>query len=98
QQTKDLRNKYERARKSIAESVELRWPELHNHWDPAVAKLLHDEPDAVVKAIKSHPRYAEFDKMRVALEGMSSRDEALEQRWSKSQRLMRAIERVALAH
>jgi hypothetical protein len=98
QQSKELRVKYDRARTSIAESVELRWPELHNHWDPAVAKLLREEPDAVVKAIKSHPRYAEFDKMHTALDGMSSRDDALEQKWAKSQRLMRALERVALAH
>jgi hypothetical protein len=97
-QSKELQGKYDRARKAIAESVELRWPELHNHWDPAVAKLLRDEPDAVVKAIKSHPRYAEFDKMGAALDGMSSRDDALEQKWAKSQRLMRALERVALAH
>jgi hypothetical protein len=83
---------------SIHDALELRWPELRNRWDPAVDKILRDEADEVVRAIKSHPRYKRFARLHSQMQEISDRDDALEARWAKCHRLMRAIERVALAH
>jgi hypothetical protein len=98
QQERKLQRRYDRVRDVIWDSLELRWPELRNRWDPAVDRLLREEPDELVRAVKSHPKYAEFAKLHDENEKLGARDDALQTRWAKCQRLLRTLERVALAH
>jgi hypothetical protein len=83
---------------SILNKMELRWPDLHNRWTPEVDRILREEAAAVVSAIKSDRRYAEFDRLYAEYNDLSSKDEALEARWARCRRLMQTLERVALAH
>jgi hypothetical protein len=98
QKRKSLQTRFDESRRAIRDTLELRWPELNNRWDPEVDKLLKTEADAIVKAIKSDSRYRRFSRQYDQLNELADRDDALETRWAKSQRLMYAIERVALAH
>jgi hypothetical protein len=93
-----LRRQLDQSRREIRDALELRWPELRNRWDPAVAKLLRDDSAEVVSAIKAHKRYAQFSKGYDDLKERAKRDEESEVKWSKAVRLMRTLERVALAY
>jgi hypothetical protein len=98
QQQAALGKRYGRVRDAIWNTLELRWPELRNRWDPGVDGVLREEGDEVVRAIKAHPRYGQFTKLHDESGALSARDDALENRWAKSQRLVRTLERIALAH
>ncbi len=74
-----------------------RWPELKNRWNPRVAELLTTESDAVVQAIESHPKYAEFEKARQQLAAVEARQLDQDRIWVKCQRLVQRLESVALA-
>lgn len=74
-----------------------RWPELKNRWNPRVAELLTTEADAVVQAIESHPKFAEFEKLRLALEAVEAKQLDQDRLWVKCQRLVQRLESVALA-
>lgn len=93
-----MRGRYDDAREDILDALELRWPELANRWDPAVDRLLNDEPDELVRAIESDPRYGEFTKAQAELDALSAQDDALQLRHVKCRRLMNRISSVALAH
>jgi hypothetical protein len=82
----------------ICDGLEVRWPELHNRWDPAVDRILREEGGEVVKAIKSNRNYAEFDRIYIERNELASKDDALEAKWARCQRLMHRLERIALAH
>ena len=97
-QERELRDAYDDAREAITDALEVRWPELHNRWDPAVDRLLSDEPDGLVAAIESHPKYGAFTKSADELGTLSEQDDALQLRYVKCRRLMHRIESVALAH
>jgi hypothetical protein len=97
QREKSLRDEYDDARDAIRDSLELRWPEIVNRWDPAVERIIREEGDAVVAAIKSDPEYRQFTKLHADLDELATRDDELEKKWAKCHRLMRTLERVALA-
>lgn len=94
----EVRGRCDDAREDILDALELRWPELANRWDPAVDRLLNDEPDELVRAIESDPRYGEFTKAQAELDALSAQDDALQLRHVKCRRLMNRISSVALAH
>lgn len=97
-QQRELRDRYDDVREDIRDALELRWPELHNRWDPAVDRLLNDGADELVRAIESDPRYAEFTKLQDELNELAGQDDALQLRHVKCRRLMNRIKSVALAH
>jgi hypothetical protein len=94
---RELRTAYDEARESILDGLELRWPELRNRWDPAVERILKDEGDAVVRAVKAHPDYATFTKRFAELDAIAKTDDAAQAKWARCVRLMHVLERVALA-
>jgi hypothetical protein len=98
QEQKQLQDKFDDARGAIQDALELRWPELVNRWDPGVDRLLREEGDALIAAAKADSNYEAFTTSYEELEKLAERDDALETKWAKCHRLMRAIERVALAH
>ena len=98
QEQKQLQDKFDDARGAIQDALELRWPELGNRWDPAVDRILREEGDALIATAKADENYEAFMTSYNELEKLATRDEALETKWAKCHRLMRAIERVALAH
>ena len=94
----ELRDRYDDVCEEIRDALEVRWPELRNRWDPAVDRLLSDEPDGLVRAVESDRRYGEFTKLRDDLAKLAEQDDALQLRHVKCHRLMYRIESVALAH
>jgi hypothetical protein len=97
-ENRKLRRELEESRRSIRDALELRWPELRNRWDHGLHKVLRDDAAAIVVAIKSSPRYAQFSKAYDAQRERSTRDEESQVKWAKAIRLMRTLERVALAY
>lgn len=97
-QRNKLKNKLDDARDAICDALEVHWPELRNRWDPAVDRILREEGNEVVKTIKSNRQYAEFDRLHAKRNELASKDDALEAKWARCQRLMHVLERVALAH
>ena len=51
-----------------------------------------------MRAAKSHRRYDEFARLYDEYDKLGERDDVLQTRWAKCQRLLRTLERVALAH
>jgi hypothetical protein len=94
----ELEEQLDDVRDDIWDNLELRWPELHNRWDPAVDRMLREEGDELVRSIKSDKRFAEFDRLYVEHGELSSKDDALEAKWARCTRLVHMLERVALAH
>ena len=94
---KQLNNKYQAARRQIAESLKLRWPELENPWHPQAIEDLRAEGAEIVAAIESHGSFSTFDQTHNELEQRSAQSLDLERRWAKCQRFLRFAENVALA-
>ena len=94
---KQLNNKYQAARRQIAESLKLRWPELESPWHPQAIEDLRAEGAEIVAAIESHGSFSTFDQMHNELEQRSTQALDLERRWAKCQRFLRFAENVALA-
>jgi hypothetical protein len=81
----------------MRQAVLNRWPELANRWHPRVEAILHDESADVIKLIETHKNYSRCEQLRKELNRLSTQKEALDYRWVKCQRLIRALENVALA-
>jgi hypothetical protein len=81
----------------IAKQLKARWPELNNVWHPEVAKLLTVESAEVVRAIESHPRWQEMQKLEEEIIALDEQKLDREKQWCKCQRLIRTLENVALA-
>jgi hypothetical protein len=93
-----IRERYDAARQALRDLLEQRWPELASRWHPAVDRLLGEEGPAIVAAAKAHRQYAEFERLHAELGKRAADGDALEAKWAKCQRLLRTLERVALAH
>jgi Peptidase C13 family len=94
---KRINDKYQAARREIAESLKLRWPELENPWHPQTIEDMRTEGPEIVSAIESHGSYSTFDQMHNELEQRSTQSLDLDRRWAKCQRFLRFAENVALA-
>lgn len=94
---KQLNDKYQAARRQIAESLKLRCPELENPWHPQSIEDLRSNGPEIVAAIESHESYSTLNQMHDELEQRSTQSLDLERRWAKCQRFLRFAENVALA-
>jgi hypothetical protein len=74
-----------------------RWPELANPWTPAVAALVNDQGDAIRREIEQHAQFAKFQAQHQEFERLVAERLDQNRRWSKSQRLLRGLENIALA-
>ena len=59
--------------------------------------MLRHHSDEIAAYIQSQPEYAEFDRLHGEMEHFDSQNLDLERRWVKCQRLLWALESVALA-
>ncbi|MDP6446333.1 MAG: hypothetical protein QF805_21255 [Pirellulaceae bacterium] len=92
-----LNREYGSITKQINESLLFRWPQLNNRWHPESIALVADEGDTIIKAIESHARYKRFEELSAELQQISAKRLDFDKRWAKCQRLIRALENVALA-
>jgi ATP-dependent protease HslVU (ClpYQ) peptidase subunit len=83
--------------KQIRTTLVNRWPELTNLWNPQVQEFLGSESDTIIKAIESHPKYAEFDKRYQEGKHLTHDVLKLDKHWVKTQRVLRTLDNVALA-
>ncbi|MGE0535347.1 MAG: C13 family peptidase [Pirellulales bacterium] len=74
-----------------------RWPELENRWHAKVQDVLANEPDALMAAIESHPKWSECQRLHEEIEQLSGEALDLERKWVKTQRFAYVAESVALA-
>ena len=94
---KETKKAYDTARNEIRNEIRSRWPDLANTLSPGAQELLVSNAPEFIKAIEGHPKYAEWNKLRKEREKMDDEDFALEKRWAKHKRFIRALENVALA-
>lgn len=80
----------------LSSRLKMRWPELNNRWDPQVGALLTTDSEQVVRMIKQHPRYEELNRIEQEIDRADAQSLDLEKRWCKCQRLIRALENLAL--
>ena len=73
------------------------WPELNNPFNPVLPKLLKEQSEQILATAKSHPRYARSLQLKQEVDQLEARLLDLDRRWAKAQRLLRALETVALA-
>jgi hypothetical protein len=83
---------------SIRRDVLNRWPDLENAWNPRVQDILSREANDVTAFIESHANYGKMIALRGEVDGLNEQKLDLDRRWAKCQRLLRALENVALAH
>ena len=83
---------------SIRREVLNRWPELENPWNPRVQEILAHESSAVTALIEGHASFAKMRELRTEIDQLNEQKLNLDRRWVKCQRLLRALENVALAH
>ncbi len=88
---------YNTASNNIRKVLTNRWPELNNRWHPKTVDLLANHPEELVKLIESHADFPKIDKLRDELKKLTSDKLDIDRQWVKCQRLIRALENVALA-
>jgi hypothetical protein len=93
----DVQQEYDQARDAIKAAVLKRWPELSNPWHPSTARILKADADDLIDLIESHASYERFDKSGVELGDLDAAKLDYERDWAKHQRLIRALQGVALA-
>lgn len=84
-------------RNQIQSAIKLRWPELASPWHPEVARLLREEPEALVKAIESHASFLKLEQLSTRSSEHDTQARDAERKWVKCQRYLRVAENVALA-
>jgi hypothetical protein len=84
--------------KSIKRDLVNRWPELDNPGQPRFAEILANEAGDVAALIESHPSYSAMAALAGETDLLDDEKSNLDRRWAKCQRLIRALENVALAH
>ncbi|MBB73550.1 MAG: hypothetical protein CMJ75_03435 [Planctomycetaceae bacterium] len=92
-----MRGQYDKLAARIRREVINRWPELANPWHPSAAPIIQEEADAVVECVESHASYKRFSQLRQRLNRLSREQLDGDRKWAKCQRLIRALENVALA-
>ena len=96
-QSRKLSGELKKLTGEISKSVRNRWPEFANRWHPRVNEFLANEGQEIVRHIESHGSYKRFEAARQQIAGLSEKRFDLDRRWIKCQRLLRALENVALS-
>ncbi len=83
-------------KKEIADALKLKWPELANPWHPETARLVNEEPQLLLDAIRSHKRYEDFRNETRTIETLTEESEQKELQIVKLERLQYWLETLAL--
>lgn len=83
-------------RKEIGESLKKRWPELASPWHPESARLVSEEPEVLLDAIRSHKRYDELRSKTTQIESLTAESEQKELQVVKLERLQYWLETLAM--
>ncbi len=97
---RDLRTKTRELtnlRKELRSRLTRDWPELNNLFNPALPKLLREQSQQILASVEKHPRYGRSQQLQQEVDRLQSQLLDLDRRWAKAQRLLRALETVALA-
>ncbi|HIA18213.1 MAG TPA: hypothetical protein EYN70_02140 [Planctomycetaceae bacterium] len=100
QPNRDLRTKNRELaslRKELRSLLTKAWPELNNPFNPALPKLLAEQSKQILASAAKHPRYDRSVQLQKEVDQLQSQLLNLDRRWAKAQRLLRALETVALA-
>jgi len=89
---------YGKVCKQLSTAVLNRWPELASPWDPAAAETVAGHGKEIVGLIEKHKEFKNFEKLRGEMKKLSAQKLDHDRRWAKTQRLIRTLENVALAH
>lgn len=86
------RQSADRLRRSIADDLELRWPELANVLNPGAVELLTTRSQSFVAAVEQHPSYRQYRELQ---EQVSRRPDP-EKRRTKFERFINTAEDIIL--
>ncbi|MEO2023404.1 MAG: hypothetical protein ABGX05_16405, partial [Pirellulaceae bacterium] len=84
-------------RREIRNRLTQAWPELSEPFHPALPGLLAKQGDQIFATIRKHPRHGRLQQLAKEVEQLRSQVMDLDRRWAKAQRLLKALETVALA-
>jgi hypothetical protein len=85
------------ARNRLRDVLAQRWPELNGSWKPQPPAIIRKDQRVVIDFITSQPAYKEFQDLDDRVQSALDRDDELETRWVKLQRLLERGEVVVLA-
>ena len=93
----ELMGEYNRIREGMKRQVLAKWPEVGNRWHPLTSELLTTRAAEVIEIVEGHPQFARFEELQEKIEALDTQKMDLERTGVKCQRLLRALENVALA-
>jgi hypothetical protein len=93
----DLQGEYNRIRDDMKRQLLAKWPEAGNRWHPVACDLLSSRADELVGLVESHPKFGRLEELTQRIGELDTQKMDLERQWVKCQRLLRALETVALA-
>jgi hypothetical protein len=96
-QRNELMGEYNRIREGMKRQVLAKWPEIGNRWHPLTSELLTTRASEVIEIVEGHPQFARFEELQDKIEALDTQKMDLERTGVKCQRLIRALENVALA-
>ena len=94
---KDKKRTFDSLKRTISNDIRYRWPDLSNILSPGAVKILTDHSDEFVAAVKSHPKYKEWDQVAKRRNAIQSQRFDLDKTWARHQRFIRTLENIALA-
>lgn len=95
--TRDAESEMNNQRNQIRAALVQRWPEFAVRWHPETETLLANNRSYILEMIQNHPSFKSYDDARNKRDRASDRDETLERKWVKVQRLLARAETVMLA-
>jgi predicted nuclease with TOPRIM domain len=93
----DLQGEYNRIRDEMKKQVLAKWPEAGNRWHPVACELLSSRSEELVGLVESHPKFGRLEELTERIGELDTQKMDSERQWVKCQRLLRALETVALA-
>jgi len=93
----ELFGEYNRIRNGMRQQVLEKWPEIGNPWHPLTTELLTTRASELVEIVEGHPQFARFQELEEKIEALDTQKMNFERTAVKCQRLLRALENVALA-
>lgn len=96
---KQKKSALSRIYREIRKELVLQWPGLSNVWNPRVQEIFADEDEsaAVVAMIEGHDRYDDMQRLEEEVAQRMTDKKDTDNRWVRCQRMIRALENVALA-
>lgn len=93
----DLQGEFNQIRDDMKRQMLAKWPEAGNRWHPVACELLSSRSEELVGLVESHPKFGRLEELTQRIGELDTQKMDLERQWVKCQRLLRALETVALA-